>query len=320
MLPTNTLTRRIRFIALMLIASCVLSSCSEEEINAGAVPAPGPDLIVFHKANLQPEGIEYDAGGERFVVGSRTEGTIHTVDDAGNIDLLVANPGLTSSLGMQIDEQRLVVAGTIGTATIGLGIYDLETGAVLQVVDLSAVAGAGGHLANDVALDHDGNAYVTDTLAPVLYRVTPDGQAGRFAEDARFTLLNGIAFHPNGYLIVATITGPHLLRVRIDAPDEVTEVETPFSVTGDGIAFRSDGVLAVVSNALAADGTVIGPGVTLFRSEDDWQSAVVAGSWVATDTPTTAAVRGGDVHVIYAHLFDPTRTEYEIVKALFDEQ
>lgn len=166
--------------------------------------------------------------------------------------------------------------------------------------------------------DHEGNAYVTDTLAPVIYRVTPDGQASRFAEDQRFTLLNGIEFHSDGYLLVARLIGPRLFRVPIDAPDTVTEVDTSFSAGADGMILRADGALVLVANALDSAGTVLGRGVTLLTSDDGWQSASIADSWLATDLPSTATVRGDDVHVIYPHLFDTTREEYEIVKVHFE--
>lgn len=301
-----------------LVTMAVLAGCSESDLDSNPAAAPGPDRIVFRRLNLQPEGIEYDARHGRFVVGSRTEGVIHTVDDAGNVAVLVADPGLTSTLGLHIADDRLAAAGTLASGGIGLGLYDRDSGAVLDVVDLTAVAGAGGHLANDVTIDADGNAYVTDTLAGVIYRVTRDGVASRFAEDERFGLLNGIDYHPDGYLIVAAIGGPRLFRIPVDAPAAVTEVATPFSIGGDGIVFRPDGVLAVVSNALAADGTLLGSGVTLLASTDGWQSAAVVGAWVADGNPTTGAVRGDDVHVIYAHLFETTREEYEIVRVQAD--
>ena len=315
--PTNRRKQRNRALLSLGLAAWLLMSCGETGDDAAA-PEPGPDLIVFRQTNLQPEGIEYDARRGRFVVGSRTEGTIHTVDDSGTIEVLVANPGLSSTLGMQIDDDRLLVAGALGANRIGLGIYDLQSGATLHVVDLGDAAGGGNHLANDVAVDHDGNAYVTDTLSPVIYRVTPDGEASRFAEDVRFTLLNGIEFHPDGYLLVARLTGPRLLRVPVDMPTEVAEVATSLSATADGMLLRPDGSLVLVSSALAPDGTVLGTGVTLLTSGDGWQSASFADSWVATGGPTTAAGRGNDVHVIYAHLFDTSREEYEIVKVDFE--
>lgn len=59
----------------------------------------------------------------------------------------------------------------------------------------------------------DGNAYVTDSLWPQVWRVAPDGKASVFATDPRWWLepgvpvgLNGIEFvkeGANGYLIVA---------------------------------------------------------------------------------------------------------------------
>lgn len=63
-----------------------------------------------------------------------------------------------------------------------------------------------------MAVDVDGNAYVTDSLWPQVWRVTPDGKASVFATDSRWWLepgvpvgLNGIEFvkeGANGYLIV----------------------------------------------------------------------------------------------------------------------
>lgn len=155
-------------------------------------------------------------------------------------------------------------------------------------------------------------------LAAAIYRVGPDGSTGQWAVDPRFGVLDGIEFHPDGYLLVASDNGrARLLRIPIDEPDAVSEVDTPFAVSGDGIVFRPDGSLAVVEHALATEGTVLGTGVTLFTSNDGWQSAAVAGSWISAAQPTTAAVRGDDVHAIFPYLFDTMRDDYQIIKASF---
>jgi hypothetical protein len=45
------------------------------------------------------------------------------------------------------------------------------------------------------------------------------------------------------------------------------------------------------------------------------------GSWdttsVSNTAPSTAAVRDGGVFVIFPHLFDTSRTQYEIAEAVF---
>ena len=87
------------------------------------------------------------------------------------------------------------------------------------------------------------------------------------------------------------------------------------SWTDGGIVFTPDGRLAVVGG-IANGGTVL-----LFESDDDWRSASLVGTWntgtVSTSAATTAAIRDGNVFVIFAHLFDTTRLDYEIAQAVF---
>ena len=91
---------------------------------------------------------------------------------------------LVSSVGIEADEprDRLLVANSdraaFGGAAAGhakLGVYNLTTGERLAMVDLGAMLGTPApakFFANDVTVDGDGNAYVTDTMNGVVYRVT----------------------------------------------------------------------------------------------------------------------------------------------------
>jgi sugar lactone lactonase YvrE len=273
-----------------------------------------PDLITFEHLNLQPEGIEYDAARGRFLVGSRTEGRIYSVDDEGTIAPLVTDPGLSVSLGLHIDRPhgRLLAAGVLSdSGNPALGIYDLASGAPIHVVDLGTVGGPGQHLANDVVSDADGNAYVTDTVTATVYKVDPDGTATIFSAGPELATANGIELYDNRELIVATLTGPSLRRVPLDDPQTIGTVGMSRAVAGDGIVFMADGDLAVVTPASL---------VLRLHSDDDWQTATVAGSWDASQVEmgaTTAAVRGDDVYVVFAHLFQTMRSTYEIARAQF---
>jgi sugar lactone lactonase YvrE len=293
---------------LILAVNNALTGCGDE--------LPAPDLITFeHDSNLEPEGIEYDAERGRFLVGSRTDGLIYAVADDGTLTELVSDSGLSVSLGLDVDDVRgrVLAAGALsGAGTPALGIYALAGGARIHVVDLGPVAAPGQHLANDVVSDGAGNAYVTDTLAHAIYRVDVAGQATAFAAGADLTTANGIEIYDDRYLIVAKLTGPSLVRIPLDDPQTVTAVSTAMPIAGDGIVFAPDGDLAVVM----PNGVVV-----RLRSGDDWQSATVVGTWDATElafgTPTTAATRGADVYVVFAHLFDQARRQYEIARALF---
>ena len=140
---------------------------------------------------------------------------------------IISDPELVSSVGIEVDELRgrLLVAnadravfdgGTTGQAM--LGVYDLNSGERIAMVDLAATVPQGddtAFFANDVAVADDGTAYVTDTRLNVIYRVDTQYQASLFHrfEDGEAGP-NGIVEHPSGYLLVAR--GAELWKVPTD--------------------------------------------------------------------------------------------------------
>src|SRR5690606_17025490 len=105
-----------------------------------------PDMIVAERGGFIPEGIEYDQSGERFLVGSLAEGTIFEVANDGSLTPVVEDPELVSSVGIEVDEDRnrLLVANSDAAVFQGqsqgqamLGIYDLESGERIAMVDLT---------------------------------------------------------------------------------------------------------------------------------------------------------------------------------------
>jgi len=150
-------------------------------------PAPSdsslPDLVLAKQPSLHPEGVEWDAVNGRFLVGSLTQGTVFAVADDGTVTPFATSDNLAmGSVGIHIDKStnRLLVAHSnplvLGDAEVigvaQLGIYDLATGEELHFVDLTALGALGGRFfANDVTSDADGNAYVTNSLSTVIYKV-----------------------------------------------------------------------------------------------------------------------------------------------------
>ena len=219
-----------------------------------------PDQVVLRAPGLFPEGVVWDAARRRFLVTSVTKGTVTAVRDDGAHETLTDGRDLTSAIGIVIDEPRgrmLVAGGDFGAAfdpaskgQAKLAVYDLATGTRTRLVDLAALDPAGGrHLANDVAVDRDGTAYVTDSLAPVIYKVAPDGTAGVFLTDTRLKPpagelgLNGVEYHPDGFLLVAMGSARTLYRVPLDQPAAFAEVTLSEPFAGDGLALRADGRL-----------------------------------------------------------------------------
>jgi sugar lactone lactonase YvrE len=101
----------------------------------------------------------------------------------------VQDERIPSVTGIEADEatNRLLVAVTDLEKKGWLGIYDLTTGDNLAFVDfVPLLPNDPEHFINDIAVDTAGNAYVTDSLAGVIYRVDPAGNATIFLEDERF--------------------------------------------------------------------------------------------------------------------------------------
>ncbi|NUS65608.1 MAG: hypothetical protein HOQ46_18410 [Saccharothrix sp.] len=264
-----------------------------------AAATPAPDVITGRSAELHPEGITWDPLRHTFLLSSLRRGTVEIVRD-GTTETLVSDPRMVSTFGVHVVHGRIYVTyGDMGVGrrstpdttykSSGLGVFDLATGRPVHVVDLAI--GPGRHSANDVAVDHAGNAYVTDPASDALYRVDRDGRATVLARDPRFgseTIgLNGIVWHPKGFVLAVRYdTGALFKTTRAGEVSEVA-LDRPL-VGGDGMDLRPDGSLAVVTNALGAPGEAA---VSVLRSSDDWRTARTTrrvAPW-GDDEPTTIA-------------------------------
>lgn len=289
---------------------------------------PLPALVHGRGTALHPEGVAWDPSRSAFLVGSIRHGSVSVVAPNGDTTTLVDEPRLIATGGIRADvkRNRLLVtyfdvyagpgvlistgssAETAGRHS-GLGIFELDSGKTIHLVDLGWQPGL--HLANDLALDGDGRAYVTDSFAPTLFRVDLDGTASVFAENAAFDApvidglpnfgLTGVSYHPGGYLLTGRYDTGTLLRVPLDDPCSVTEVALDQPVVGaDGIALQTDGDLVLVTNTIASTGF---DGVFLLRSTDGWTSASIVASTRWPDlNPTTVAITPQGDYVLSSKL------------------
>ncbi|WP_250010014.1 SMP-30/gluconolactonase/LRE family protein, partial [Actinoplanes sp. M2I2] len=137
--------------------------------------------------SLYPEGVAWDQTRNTFLVSSSRHGTVSVVRPDNTVRTLIDDRRAIASYGLTVDAARnrlLVTYADIGTAvrstpaTTGqqsaLGIYDLRTGKPLHLVDLAL--GTGPHAANDVAVDRNGNAYVTDTFGGTVFKIDTAGK------------------------------------------------------------------------------------------------------------------------------------------------
>lgn len=178
------------------------------------------DTILIEYPALYPEGIEYNPLTQTFLVSSAYEATVFAVDLEGNIEPFIEDERLIATLGLRVDVERsrlLVLNSDGGTArrsspetalrTAGLGIYDLETGDAIEYIDLPGIVPDMPHFVNDLTIDPHGNIYITDSFTLAIYKVDSAGNAELFLLDEAFASvagvgLNGIVYHPDGYLLV----------------------------------------------------------------------------------------------------------------------
>ncbi|HIP78957.1 MAG TPA: hypothetical protein EYH07_10910, partial [Kiloniellaceae bacterium] len=222
------------FAAVPALADAASMTFWDDDSRSVTVPLP----------ELYPEGIETHPETGEFILGSIRQGKVFALSPNGEVRTLVDDQRLRSVVGIRVDAERgrlLVnnsdygVAERSGTedrfATVALGIYALSTGAPIHYVDLSALRPGERRFANDLAVDDEGNAYVSDSLAAAIYKVTPTGEASVFLANERFRgdgfNLNGIQYHPEGFLLVAKKSDGSVFKVPLDNPEQFTEVRLP---------------------------------------------------------------------------------------------
>lgn len=287
-----------------------------------ATPEPGmlPDRVTVVREGLFPEGVEYDTLNGRFLVGSIGDGHVYAVADDGTLSLLVEDERIPSVTGIEADEatNRLLVAATDLEKKGWLGIYDLTTGENLAFVDFVPLLPTDPeHFINDITVDAAGNAYVTDSMAGVIYRVDPAGNPTIFLEDEQFSTqfaLNGLVYHEPSDALLAVL-GPKIIRIPLADPASFAPVAgIPPIIGADGLVLTNDQTLVAVANRI---GTVY-----RLESTDDFASAQVTGTFLTGNVfPTTVAARSGEAYVLYAQLKarEAMVSEFPIQRVMFED-
>ncbi|KAF6138961.1 hypothetical protein GIB67_023085 [Kingdonia uniflora] len=305
------------------------------------------------------ESAKYDTLHRRFLVALFEGGVaqIRVPDNHAPGTLLVEEKVIIESellgnatLGVVIDGSRnrvLVVSADVKWNRYGaVAAYDLESFNRLFLTQLSGpgmgceARGAEGlnkkvlrkrgvfhkrdekSLADDVAVDADGNAYITDAKASKLWKVGVNGELLSIIRSPLFVhkqwyknlvALNGIVYHPNGFLLVLhTISGT---LYKVDTKSE--EVKVVELVGGGSLAF-GDGIELISMNELVVAGN---PSGRLVESLDGWETAkVVAKYWgPAHRLASAVTVKDGKVYLnhMFGFGFGFPKWKHVIVEAVF---
>ncbi len=305
------------------------------------------DKILIKNESLYPEGISYDANSKLFYVSSVARGEIWRVKQNGESELFIKNNSFPSTLGLQVDARRnrLIVciadpgaginskANTIGKLA-GIAIYDLTSKKELAHHNLTSLDDYSRNLANDITTDEIGNIYVTDSFAPVIYKIDVHGKADVFANYPKLDVtegkfgLNGIVYHPDGFLMVSHYDSGKLYKIDINNPTNIKELvfnkfSEKWKITGlDGLLLLNNKTLIAVN--VDPSGRENGNVVYRLLSNDGWESFGISGVMPTSNTyPTTLTNIGDSLFVLHSNLLElftgnksPIKT-FEIEKISF---
>jgi sugar lactone lactonase YvrE len=142
----------------------------------------GAERYVLPGAQVFPEGVAYRSDTGDFYVGSTADGTVFRGSVEGGskemeVFLEPESDERTTAIGMEVDEEgRLFIAGG---ETGRIFVYDTESADLVRRLD---TPDAEATFLNDVAVTPDRDAYFTDSMRPVLFRVTSTGDGVGDAE------------------------------------------------------------------------------------------------------------------------------------------
>ncbi|KAK9055866.1 hypothetical protein SSX86_026953 [Deinandra increscens subsp. villosa] len=317
-----------RFLLLLLLLSAIPIAI----IISLESSTPATNYYQFHSTGWFRESSKWDEVNRRFIVSFTDTGGLGVVNvpDDHNPSLVlqeipvVVNTDAVGNgtCGVFIDRPRnrvvVAIADVFGNSYSAVAAYDLDSWKRLFFTQLSS-SGGGKSFADDVTVDSEGNAYVTDAKGTQIWKVGVDGELLSVIKSPLFhakewyndiITLNGIVYHPNGYLLVAhTITG-NLFKVEIKNDNKVTLVNVDSRLTvADGLELLSPTQLVVAG----------ANGVKLVESSDDWLTGSLVGrSSVLTHRIATAAmVKDGKVYINHALGMGFPKKKHVFVEANF---
>ncbi|WP_269236269.1 SMP-30/gluconolactonase/LRE family protein [Flavobacterium flavigenum] len=303
---------------ILITAFSLLFMACDSEKKSGETSVSLKSKYTITDPGLYPEGIDYDSKNQRFLFSSLQKGAVYAMNLKGELSVFATSSKLVLPTGVYTDEirNRLIVsnadlgisqkstegsAGSVATVSI----FNLTSGELIKEIDFKNFTPNTGCCPNDIAVDNNGNIYITDSFSPIIYKLDTNYNASVFSKNILFQPkpnefgLNGIVFHPDGYLLAVKTDTSKLLKIALSDPEKITEVTGAAFSAPDGIELDKNNNLVIVENGLGLGKT------HTFKSTDNWSSAAkINETNIGKDEfPTTAALAtDGNVYVISSKL------------------
>lgn len=208
-------------------------------------------LIALLGAQTYPESISYRAATDSFFVSGAGDGSVQEIGPSGEAHYFLppGGDGRTEAYGIKVDEAHGRLWLVDGKAVF---IYRLDSRALEKKITRAELRAATDSFLNDLALDGEGNAYVTDSRDPSLLVISGSGLSPHLRAlpipFAKGYNLNGIVISGDSLFSVKTNDGS-LWRIPLDEAKAATEVPLSAPVThGDGLLLTPAGALLVMRN------------------------------------------------------------------------
>ncbi|XP_019164623.1 PREDICTED: uncharacterized protein LOC109160834 [Ipomoea nil] len=290
----------------------------------GVVAGRGPHVINFRSENLFPESFVWDPRSQHFVVGSLRYPKLVSVSDAGVSETLISDASLPADskiLGIALDRRHYRVLAVVHRPAPepfnALAAYDLISLRRIFLTpliddeeedDRNPNPNPSQSVANDVATDFSGNAYVTNSGRDLIWKVNFDGEASVLSRSKAFKSypvdaaadyhkcgLNGVVYISKGYLLAVQSNTGKLFKVDVEHGGARTVLLNKDLTAADGIAVRRDGVVVAVSHRK----------LYFLKSQDSWMEGVVFDETALEEDRFASAVTVGNldrVYVLYGHI------------------
>ena len=251
------------------------SPAAAQQALPAATPIPGGGRVFALPAvGGFPEGVAYDEETGDFYVSSTVDGTIYRGNvEAGTVEVFVPGSPGRVAIGLALDEGgRLFVAGG-GTGAVA--VYDTATGQLLLEV---ANGLAPNTFLNDIDVTPTGDAYITDSFNPLLYRLPATAIPPAVGTPAPVPTTDALAV-----FVDFTTTGFDLVQSGFNANGIVATPDGRFLLlvqTNTGALFRVD----------AATGETI--------QVDLGQGSLPGGDGLELEGQTLYVVREGQITVV----------------------
>lgn len=212
---------------------------------------------------LIAESVAHDPKTKTFYVGSIHQRKIIAIDKNGAAtDFSKSTDGLWSVLGMRVDAARgfLWVCTTVfpqmrgysaeEKGRAGIFKYELATGKLLKKYILPA---GEAHALGDLIVDRDGNVFTTDSIAPVIYKISAKTDAiEEFLRSKMFSSLQGLAFDKGGADLFVADYSKGIFRVNLSSK-EIVQQKPADNITLLGIdgLYHHNGSLIAIQNGVS---------------------------------------------------------------------